>query len=118
MTATLTAPAVDRAHLKELRLLLDRRAPGVVVHLSAATDEPGPTVIVHLINVPRTQRGYGLGQRVLDLICQTADARGWVLALTPVSDFGSDLPRLTRWYLDAGFRLSSAAAQKLARNPR
>ena len=99
------------SHLTELRQLLDRRAPGVIVHLSQVKSDR-PTVIVHLIQVPPTQRGYGMGQRVLELICQTADARGWTLGLSPVSDLGSDLPRLVRWYMDAGFVPSREVAKQ------
>jgi GNAT superfamily N-acetyltransferase len=98
-------------HLTELRRLLDRRAPGVIVHLSQVKGTQ-PTVIVHLIQVPPTQRGYGMGQRVLELICQTADARGWTLGLSPVSDLGSSLPRLVRWYMDAGFVVSTAVPKQ------
>jgi GNAT superfamily N-acetyltransferase len=80
--------------------LIDRRAAGVKVHLSRT---PDGVVFIHLIEVPPTQRGFGLGRRVLDLICQTADALGWTLRLHPSGDFGSDYGRLVRWYAASGF---------------
>jgi hypothetical protein len=110
----------DRAALRDLRATLARRAPGVVVHLSRnapTSDEPLTTVVIHLIHVPVTQRGYGLGQRVLDAVCEAADENRWRLTLTPVSDFGSDLTRLTSWYLRSGFTPSSGGRHDLARAP-
>ena len=90
----------------------------MTVHLSAAGQEAGPTVIIHLISVPVTERGRGLGQRVLDTICETADEEQWTLALTPVGDLGSEVTRLVRWYTAAGFRPSRAVAkQVMVRTP-
>lgn len=118
MSVAVASRTVNPADLRGLRKLLDRRAPGVVVYLSVHPNAEDPTVIIHLISVAPTQRGYGLGDRVLGLICQTADAFGWTLALTPVSDFGSDLTRLTRWYMSAGFIPGRLAKQTMIRRCR
>lgn len=106
----------NRSAMRMLRAALERRAPGVIVHLSMNEKGGGTTVVVHLIHVPVAQRGYGLGQRALDLICDTADQNDWELTLTAVSDFGSELTRLTNWYMRAGF-IPTAAAHVLRRQP-
>ena len=36
-------------------------------------------------------------------LVEHADQQGWVLALTPTSDWGSSKPRLTRFYERFGF---------------
>ncbi|WP_141990957.1 hypothetical protein [Rhodoglobus vestalii] len=82
---------VTSRDIRELIELIDRRAAGVQVHISR---DPDDVPFVHLINVPPTQRGFGLGQRTLDLIRQTADACEWTLRLHPTGELGSDYGRL------------------------
>ena len=98
--------SVQKRHLLELRKALDRSAPGVEVRFSRAIGHTN-TLFVELIEVPFSQRGYGLGRRVLNLLCQTADAYGWTLRGSPTSDLGSNLDRLLGWYLSAGFEIDS-----------
>jgi len=106
---------VTYSDIKELVDLIDRRAPGVKVLISVAPDD---VAFVSLIEVPPTQRGYGLGQRALNLICQTADARDWMLRLHPSSDLGSDYDRLVAWYAASGFVLDGPSrAATMSRSP-
>lgn len=79
------------------------------------------TLFVELIEVPVSQRGHGLGRRVLDILCQTADAREWVLRGAPSGDLGSDFSRLLAWYRSAGFEVDSGipdVTMTMARYPR
>tara|TARA_R110002051_G_scaffold60546_10_gene110984 strand:+ start:2978 stop:3340 length:363 start_codon:yes stop_codon:yes gene_type:complete len=96
---------VTYSDIRELIDLIDRRASGVKVLITRAPDD---VAYINLIEVPPTQRGYGLGQRALNLICQTADARAWKLRLTPSGDLGSDYDRLVAWYAGSGFALDGA----------
>jgi GNAT superfamily N-acetyltransferase len=108
---------IKTSHLDELRDLLDRRAPGVIVQWSRDRTFTG-ALYIKLISVPASQRGHGLGQRVLDLICQTADARGWTLTLIPSGELGSDYRRLVNWYFAAGFAPTDGPQMKRsAREP-
>lgn len=79
---------------------IQRRAPGVTVRLKRVD---GGTVAVQLISVPPSQRGHGLGQRSLDIICSWADSHAVTLALSPSGHLGSDQRRLVAWYGRAGF---------------
>lgn len=94
---------------------IQRRAPGTTVRLRSRGES---TVVIQLISVPLSQRGYGLGQRVLNILCAWADDAGLTLALSPSSHLGSDLRRLVAWYGRAGFTPSSAVTgQSMRRLP-
>jgi antitoxin (DNA-binding transcriptional repressor) of toxin-antitoxin stability system len=84
---------------RDISELIDRRAPGVKVLITRAAED---VAFINLISVPPTQRGFGLGQRALNLICQTADARDWMLSLHPSGDLGADYHRLVVLGHDVG----------------
>lgn len=113
-------PKVNPKHLAELRQFLDRVAPGVVVRFTSDRSRSN-CVYVALIEVPASQRGHGLGARALNVLCQTADARGWALRGSPSGDFGSNLDRLISWYEGAGFVVDSeipGVTRTMMRTPR
>lgn len=91
---------MNESTIREVTAETQRRAPGVTVRLKRLGRD---IVIVQLISVPPSQRGLGMGQRVLDILCGWADREGVHLALSPSPHFGSDQRRLVAWYGRHGF---------------
>ena len=59
------------------------------------------------INVPEEHRRQGVGQRLLAMILQDADAEGAELWLEPSPSGGPDYDDLVAWYVRNGFRMTS-----------
>jgi predicted GNAT family acetyltransferase len=56
------------------------------------------------IEVPKDQRGFGIGSSVMQEICDYADQQGRKIYLTPSKDFGaSSVSRLESFYKEFGF---------------
>lgn len=65
--------------------------------------ERGHIIEIHRIFIDEKYRENGHARDVIQLICSHADLRQKVLALTPVSDFGSSKTRLEKFYRSMGF---------------
>lgn len=55
------------------------------------------------IEVPKEQRGQGIGRKAMESLVAAADAEGWKIDLTPTDDFGMSKTRLQKWYKSFGF---------------
>lgn len=73
--------------------------PGTFIYLSSRDDN----LVISRIAVPPQRRGEGRATRAMREILELADARGYVVTLTPSGDFGANKARLTRWYRSLGF---------------
>jgi len=108
------APALTA---EEFRLRVNDRYPGVVLHLEQRVD----IVEVSHISVPGHQRRGAIGTQVMRWLAQEADLRGWTLALTPDSTFGTPVPVQQRWYHDLGYRSrprsETRTRERLVRKP-
>lgn len=60
-------------------------------------------MVLNKIVVPKTERGEGIGSKAMTRICEYADQKGYVIALTPSSDFGGSKGRLEQFYSRFGF---------------
>jgi GNAT superfamily N-acetyltransferase len=105
---------MNTSTIGEVTAEIRRRAPGVTTRIKRAD---ATTIVVHLISVPPTQRGFGMGQRVLDILCAWADHEELTLALSPSGHLGSDQRRLVAWYGKAGFVIGQTAGQTMRRLP-
>ncbi|MEV4190727.1 GNAT family N-acetyltransferase [Streptomyces toxytricini] len=65
--------------------------------------DPGPYLVLFWITLPASERGKGIGTRVLEHIITEADRRGVPVTLSPSANFGGDLERLHTFYRRLGF---------------
>ncbi|WP_374228847.1 GNAT family N-acetyltransferase [Streptomyces sp. ET3-23] len=63
----------------------------------------GPYLVVFWILLPESERGNGLGTRVMEHVTAAADLRGVSITLSPSDTFGADLDRLHEFYRRLGF---------------
>lgn len=62
-----------------------------------------PSIILSKIGVLKEKRNQGLGTKAMEMLIAYADQNNIKIYLTPVSDFGSTLSRLTKFYKSFGF---------------
>ncbi|MFD3841491.1 GNAT family N-acetyltransferase [Streptomyces sp. NPDC058642] len=74
--------------------------PGVRLELGL---DPGPYLVLFWIILPTSERGNGIGTRVMERITTEADLRGVPVALSPSGNFGGDPDRLHAFYRRLGF---------------
>ena len=74
--------------------------PGVRLQLGI---DRGPYLVLFWIVLPKSERGKGVGTRVMERIIAEADLRGVPAALSPSDAFGGDLDRLHAFYRRLGF---------------
>lgn len=79
---------------------IEKAHPGVRLDVTMG---PGGYRVLHSIKVDESARGTGKGRAAMDALVAEADRRGWPLALSPTSDWGSSKSRLERWYGEYGF---------------
>lgn len=95
--------------------------PGVRLELGI---DPGPYLVLFWVLLPQSQRGNGLGTRVMEHITTAADLRGVPMTLSPSDTFGGDLKRLHTFYRRLGFITNTrrgelgAARESMVRTPR
>jgi GNAT superfamily N-acetyltransferase len=65
--------------------------------------DPGPYLVLFWILVPESERGNGLGTRVMKHITAAADLHGVPVALSPSGNFGGAPDRLHAFYRRRGF---------------
>ncbi|MFI5753117.1 GNAT family N-acetyltransferase [Streptomyces sp. NPDC051644] len=63
----------------------------------------GPYLVLLWLLLPQSERGKGLGTRVMEHITAAADLRGVPMTLSPSETFGGDLVRLHAFYRRFGF---------------
>lgn len=74
------------------------------VKIDVSESRSRPTLTLSRIVVPETQRGAGLGSRVMGDLIRYADESGKTIALSPSTDFGgSSVARLKAFYKQFGF---------------
>jgi len=72
----------------------------VDVHIVESED----AIVIYKIIVSKSERGKGLGSKVMQDICDYADAVGKRVELSPSKDFGaSSVTRLKKFYKQFGF---------------
>ncbi|MEU1314846.1 GNAT family N-acetyltransferase [Streptomyces tibetensis] len=74
--------------------------PGVRLQLGL---DRGPYLVLFWILIPDSERGKGLGTRVMEHIIAVADLRGVPMTLSPSDTFGGNLDRLHEFYRRLGF---------------
>ncbi|MER5934952.1 GNAT family N-acetyltransferase [Streptomyces sp. NPDC002054] len=74
--------------------------PGVRLELGL---DRGPYLVLFWIVLPESERGKGIGTRVMERITAAADLRGVPVALSPSGNFGGDPDRLHAFYQRFGF---------------
>ncbi|OEJ20786.1 hypothetical protein AR457_39255 [Streptomyces agglomeratus] len=79
---------------------IQTRYPGVRLQLGI---DRGPYLVLFWIFLPESERGKGLGTRVMKHITAAADVRGVPITLSPSDTFGGDLHRLHAFYRRLGF---------------
>jgi ribosomal protein S18 acetylase RimI-like enzyme len=87
------------------RSIIDLVAPGELA--------PGWTIT--RINVPKSQRGKGLGSVLLDQVCQQADVDHVDLWLEVRPSDGLDHDQLTKWYRSRGFKMNRSTGYMVRR---
>ncbi|WP_371591236.1 GNAT family N-acetyltransferase [Streptomyces sp. NBC_00470] len=84
----------------------------------------GPFLVLFWVLLPETERGNGVGTRVMADITAAADLRGVPVTLSPSARFGGDLDRLQGFYERLGFITNTsrgqmgAARESMVRVPR
>jgi GNAT superfamily N-acetyltransferase len=73
--------------------------PGVHVSLTISRGY----LLLYLIVIPESERGIGLGTRVMEHLVSAADLRGVAMTLNPTDTFGSAPDRLHAFYRRFGF---------------
>ncbi|MEU7159185.1 GNAT family N-acetyltransferase [Streptomyces chrestomyceticus] len=94
---------MDQAHASWADALAEEirtSYPGVRLELGI---DRGPYLVLFWILLPRSERGNGLGTRVMQHITAAADLRGVPMTLSPSATFGADLERLHEFYRRLGF---------------
>ena len=74
-------------------------APGIIAALSSR----GQDISFDYLGVPRPQRGAGLADKAIAVVCAQADEHQVMVWMEPNSGFGSDLRRMIPWYSRHGF---------------
>ncbi|MFD5589333.1 GNAT family N-acetyltransferase [Streptomyces sp. NPDC127063] len=94
--------------------------PGVQLELGL---DRGPYLVLFRISLPESERGKGLGTRVMERILAEADLGGVPVTLSPSSRLGGDLDRLHAFYQRFGFIANTsrgelhAAKESMVRAP-
>ncbi|MFF3488757.1 hypothetical protein ACFYXC_36625 [Streptomyces sp. NPDC002701] len=94
--------------------------PGVHVSLEISRGY----LLLYLIVLPESERGIGLGTRVMEHLVSAADLRGAAMTLSPTENFGADPDRLHDFYRRFGFIANKwrgeigAAEESMVRVPR
>ena len=66
--------------------------------------EHAPAIVtIESIVVPKENRRQGVGSSVMFDVIRWADKNGYILALSPSSDFGGSVPKLRKFYKQFGF---------------
>ncbi|MGW0844255.1 GNAT family N-acetyltransferase [Streptomyces sp. NPDC002787] len=65
--------------------------------------DPGPYLVLFWIGLSESERGNGIGTRVMEHITAVADLHGVPVALSPSGNFGGDPDRLHAFYRRLGF---------------
>ncbi|MEU3282930.1 GNAT family N-acetyltransferase [Streptomyces antibioticus] len=95
--------------------------PGVRLQLGL---DRGPYLVLFWVLVPESERGKGIGTRVMERITAAADLRGVPVTLSPSGTFGGDPDRLDTFYRRFGFVTNAsrggfgAAGESMVRAPR
>lgn len=95
--------------------------PGVRLQLGL---DRGPYLVLFWVLVPESERGKGIGTRVMERITAAADLRGVPVTLSPSGTFGGDPDRLEAFYRRFGFIANAsrgefgAARESMVRSPR
>jgi GNAT superfamily N-acetyltransferase len=58
---------------------------------------------VSLIRLPKELRKQGIGSQIMKALCQFADQKSIIMALSPTSEFGTSKAALTKFYRSFGF---------------
>ncbi|MER6103756.1 GNAT family N-acetyltransferase [Streptomyces sp. NPDC001832] len=95
---------MSRALAEEIRTSY----PGVRLELGI---DHGPYLVLFSILLPESERGNGLGTRVMEHITAAADLRGVPMTLSPSDTFGGDLVRLHAFYRRLGFITNTRRGQ-------
>jgi GNAT superfamily N-acetyltransferase len=94
------APRIEAQPILNLdQIHQDAKTVGVDLHASDANGK----ITVSKIVTNESQRGLGLGTKVMNDLIAFADANGKDIALTPSKDFGGSVPRLKKFYERLGF---------------
>ena len=67
------------------------------------TESPTRGIILNRIELPKGERGKGVGSRFMADLTAEADARGATISLSPSGDFGGSVHRLKDFYSRFGF---------------
>lgn len=62
-------------------------------------------------------RGDGTGTAIMRRLLALCDAHGATVVLTPTSDFGGSVRRLTRWYRSLGFTSNRGRSRTMSTTP-
>jgi len=58
---------------------------------------------VSLIRLPKELRKQGIGSQIMKALCQFADQKSIIMALSPTSEFGTSKAALIKFYRSFGF---------------
>lgn len=73
------------------------------IQLTISERPTDKVMVLNKIVVPKANRSSGVGSIAMTRICDYADQKGYVIALTPSSDFGGSKGRLEQFYSRFGF---------------
>lgn len=76
---------------------------GGVLDVTYVDFRPPPFGYVNRVFVPPGLRGKGMGSHLFDQLALMADTNGITLYIDPTGNYGSDVPRLTRFFERFGF---------------
>lgn len=97
----------------DLRKVVKSLYPDVRFDL-AGDGRDGAFVTLNLIKIPESEKGVGLGTKLMGELVKAADKNGWNLALSPSGDFGSSKVRLEVFYRRFGFRPNKGRTRDFA----
>ncbi|MFF4260334.1 GNAT family N-acetyltransferase [Streptomyces sp. NPDC001663] len=95
--------------------------PGVRLELGL---DSCPYLVLFWIVLPESERGNGIGTRVMEHITAVADLHGVPVALSPSGNFGGDPDRLHAFYQRFGFVTNASrgeigsSRERMVRAPR
>lgn len=94
---------VYHQELHGLRADLQQEFPGLELWAHVQESAGGLVLRLDSLQVPKAQRGTGMGRETMRQLLQFADARGLTVALSPTNEWGAGKARLVAWYRRLGF---------------
>jgi GNAT superfamily N-acetyltransferase len=84
-----------RSEIKAIALSI---APNIDFNVDVKEMDGDLYMTVSLLRVPKTERKQGIGSAIMRAVCDYADKKGIIVALSPTSEFGTGKATLMRFY--------------------